>query len=99
MLPKGYQYIPCKVRSLSWGAHIVVATPGRLLDFVAQGSISLERVTYFVLDEADRMLDMGFEEDVASLSAEVGQNTGSAPGGLWKWPFRRPPPSSPWAGV
>lgn len=49
-------------------AHIVVATPGRLIDFLTQRDLSLERVTYFVLDEADRMLDMGFQGDVAAIS-------------------------------
>mmetsp|Transcript_4282 Transcript_4282/g.7103 ORF Transcript_4282/g.7103 Transcript_4282/m.7103 type:complete len:591 (+) Transcript_4282:105-1877(+) len=52
-------------------AHIVVATPGRLIDFLAQRDLSLQRVTYLVLDEADRMLDMGFQGDVASISGLV----------------------------
>ncbi|KAI4768188.1 DEAD-domain-containing protein, partial [Aureobasidium sp. EXF-8845] len=49
------------------GAHIVVATPGRLNDFVSEGSIDLSNVTYAVLDEADRMLDKGFEEEVRKI--------------------------------
>ena len=53
------------------GCHIVVATPGRLLDLVEDGSLSLNRVTYFVLDEADRMLDMGFEKDIRSIVAKL----------------------------
>lgn len=48
-------------------AHIVVATPGRLNDFIQEGSIDLSHVRYVVLDEADRMLDKGFEEDVRKI--------------------------------
>jgi len=51
--------------------HIVVATPGRLLDFLRHGAFSLRRVSFFVLDEGDRMLDFGFEEDVAAISAQI----------------------------
>jgi len=40
---------------------MIIATPGRLIDFLEQGDTNLRRVTYLVLDEADRMLDMGFE--------------------------------------
>eukprot|EP00931_Biecheleriopsis_adriatica_P054842 TRINITY_DN32311_c0_g1_i1.p1 TRINITY_DN32311_c0_g1~~TRINITY_DN32311_c0_g1_i1.p1 ORF type:complete len:531 (+),score=119.75 TRINITY_DN32311_c0_g1_i1:34-1626(+) len=60
-----------QLKNLSWGSQIVVATPGRLLDFLGQGAVSLERVTYFVLDEADRMLDYGFSGDVATISGQV----------------------------
>ncbi len=49
-----------QVRALSRGAHILVATPGRLLDLMDQGHIHLSELEVFVLDEADRMLDMGF---------------------------------------
>lgn len=50
------------------GADIVAATPGRLTDFMNTRVVSLHRVSYFVLDEADRMLDMGFNDDVTSIA-------------------------------
>lgn len=53
------------------GVHIVVATPGRLLDLINEGSCSLARVTYLVLDEADRMLDLGFERDVRAILSHL----------------------------
>lgn len=53
--------------SLRRGVDILVATPGRLLDFIAQGIISLKNLEIFVLDEADRMLDMGFVHDVKRI--------------------------------
>ncbi|GAB7360810.1 hypothetical protein MBLNU230_g0797t1 [Neophaeotheca triangularis] len=49
------------------GTHIVVATPGRLNDFIQEGSIDLSKVQYLVLDEADRMLDKGFEEEIRKI--------------------------------
>jgi len=48
-------------RELDKGADLLVATPGRLLDFMKRGRISLRSVRYLIMDEADRMLDMGFE--------------------------------------
>ena len=56
-----------QVRALKNGVHILVATPGRLLDLIGQGYIRLNRVEQFVLDEADRMLDMGFINDIKKL--------------------------------
>ena len=53
-----------QVRALQKGLDILVATPGRLLDLIGQGYIDLSRVEFFVLDEADRMLDMGFIRDI-----------------------------------
>lgn len=50
---------------------IVVATPGRLIDLVDERSLDLSRVSYFVLDEADRMLDLGFEPDVRKIASMV----------------------------
>ena len=56
-----------QVRALNQGVHILVATPGRLLDLMDQGYISLDQIKMFVLDEADRMLDMGFIHDIKKL--------------------------------
>ncbi|WP_420580740.1 DEAD/DEAH box helicase [Reichenbachiella sp.] len=56
-----------QVDQLKKGVHLLVATPGRLLDLISQGYISLEQIKIFVLDEADRMLDMGFVNDVKKL--------------------------------
>jgi superfamily II DNA/RNA helicase len=49
------------------GVEIVIATPGRLIDHLEGGVTNLQRVTYLVLDEADRMLDMGFEPQVSLI--------------------------------
>lgn len=56
-----------QVEKMKRGVHVLVATPGRLLDLITQGHISLSQVKIFVLDEADRMLDMGFVNDVKKL--------------------------------
>lgn len=58
-------------RSLSQGADIVIATPGRLITHLQLGTLDLSRTTHLVLDEADRMLDMGFSEDIMKLVAEL----------------------------
>lgn len=60
------------------GVSAIVATPGRLKDFIQEGSIDLSNVRYMVLDEADRMLDKGFEEDIktiVSTTASIGRQT------------------------
>ena len=54
--------------SLEHGTHVVVGTPGRILDHLERGSLSLDAVQTLVLDEADRMLDMGFFEDIAQVA-------------------------------
>jgi len=59
-----------QVASLEHGAHIVVGTPGRLLDHLARGSLQLEALNTLVLDEADRMLDMGFYDDIAAVARQ-----------------------------
>ena len=57
--------------ALRRGADILVATPGRLLDLISQGYITLKDVKYFVLDEADQMLDMGFIHDIKKIIAKL----------------------------
>ena len=56
-----------QVKQLNRGAHILVATPGRLLDLMGQGHVHLDKLEIFVLDEADRMLDMGFQPDLKRI--------------------------------
>ena len=60
--PKGPQ-----LRDIQYGVQIVIATPGRLNDFLEGGQINLSQVSYLVLDEADRMLDMGFEPQIQRI--------------------------------
>jgi ATP-independent RNA helicase DbpA len=56
--------------SLEHGAHVVVGTPGRIIDHLGRGALSLAALTTLVLDEADRMLDMGFFEDIATIAKQ-----------------------------
>lgn len=58
-------------RGLELGADIVIATPGRLLSYIKLGNVDLSQVSYFVLDEADRMLDMGFYEDIMQVYKQL----------------------------
>lgn len=53
------------------GVEIVIATPGRLIDMLESHHTNLRRVTYLVLDEADRMLDMGFEPQIRKIVSQV----------------------------
>lgn len=64
--PKGPQ-----LRDLDSGSEIVIATPGRLLDFLESGKTNLRRCTYLALDEADRMLDMGFEPQIRKIIDQI----------------------------
>lgn len=64
--PKGPQ-----IRDLTRGVEICIATPGRLLDMLDAGKTNLRRVTYLVLDEADRMLDMGFEPQIRKIVDQI----------------------------
>ena len=56
-----------QIASLEHGAHIVVGTPGRIMDHLARGNLNLEAMNTLVLDEADRMLDMGFFDDISAV--------------------------------
>eukprot|EP00371_Babesia_bovis_P002507 XP_001611154.1 p68 RNA helicase protein [Babesia bovis T2Bo] len=58
-------------QQLTGGVDIMVATPGRLLDCLSSGLLRLDRVSYFVLDEADRMLDMGFEPQIRMIASQI----------------------------
>ncbi|XP_074102072.1 putative ATP-dependent RNA helicase DDX17 isoform X4 [Cotesia typhae] len=60
-----------QARDLDSGVEIVIATPGRLLDFLESGRTNLKRCTYLVLDEADRMLDMGFEPQIRKIIEQI----------------------------
>ncbi|XP_005934555.1 putative ATP-dependent RNA helicase DDX5 isoform X1 [Maylandia zebra] len=64
--PKGPQ-----IRDLERGVEICIATPGRLIDFLECGKTNLRRCTYLVLDEADRMLDMGFEPQIRKIVDQI----------------------------
>ncbi|CAG9855598.1 unnamed protein product [Phyllotreta striolata] len=64
--PKGPQ-----ARDLERGVEIVIATPGRLIDFLEKGTTNLGKCTYLVLDEADRMLDMGFEPQIRKIIQQI----------------------------
>ncbi|XP_054564891.1 probable ATP-dependent RNA helicase DDX5 isoform X1 [Eptesicus fuscus] len=64
--PKGPQ-----IRDLERGVEICIATPGRLIDFLECGKTNLRRTTYLVLDEADRMLDMGFEPQIRKIVDQI----------------------------
>ena len=60
-----------QIGSLEHGAHILVGTPGRILDHLSKGRINLDELNTLVLDEADRMLEMGFEEAIDAITAQA----------------------------
>jgi len=60
-----------QLRQIQSGAEIVVACPGRLLDFIQSGSFNLHRCSFLILDEADRMLDMGFEPQIRKIVGQI----------------------------
>ena len=55
-------------RSMKMGADVIIATPGRLISHITMGNVDFSKVSFFVLDEADRMLDMGFYDDILSIT-------------------------------
>ena len=60
-----------ELKSFQMGADVVIATPGRLISHISLGSADLSHVSFFVLDEADRMLDMGFAEDIKMIASKL----------------------------
>ncbi len=60
-----------ELKSLSTGADVIIATPGRLISHINMGNADFSKVSFFILDEADRMLDMGFSEDIMKIAKEL----------------------------
>ena len=58
-------------RGLALGADVIIATPGRLISHISLGNVDLSRTSFFILDEADRMLDMGFYEDIMQIAKQL----------------------------
>ncbi len=67
----GGQFIDIQFKKLKRGVHIVVGTPGRTLDHIRRGTLTLDKIEYFILDEADEMLNMGFIEDIEEVLKET----------------------------
>ena len=61
-------------RGLSLGADVIIATPGRLISHISLGNVDLSRTSFFILDEADRMLDMGFYDDIMQIVKQLPEN-------------------------
>jgi superfamily II DNA/RNA helicase len=78
--PRGAQ-----IRQVVYGVEMIVATPGRLLDLVSFGKTNFNRTSFLVLDEADRMLDMGFERDLRKILSQVNPDSQTL---MWSatWP-------------
>ncbi len=60
-----------QARQLNKGSHIVVGTPGRVVDMISRGALKLENIQWFILDEADEMLNMGFQDDLETIFKET----------------------------
>ena len=63
-----------EMKSMRLGADVIIATPGRLISHITMGNIDLGKVNFFVLDEADRMLDMGFSDDIMKIASYLPKN-------------------------
>lgn len=63
-----------EMKSMRLGADVIIATPGRLISHISMGNIDLSKVSFFVLDEADRMLDMGFSDDIMKIASKLPKN-------------------------
>ncbi len=61
-------------RGLALGADVIIATPGRLISHISLGNVDLSRTSFFILDEADRMLDMGFYDDIMQIAKQLPEN-------------------------
>ena len=62
-----------ELKSMKSGVDVVIATPGRLISHISLGNVDLSKVSFFVLDEADRMLDMGFSDDIMKIASQLPQ--------------------------
>lgn len=60
-----------ELKSMKSGVDVVIATPGRLISHISLGNVDLSKVSFFVLDEADRMLDMGFSDDIIKIASQL----------------------------
>src|SRR5471032_1984988 len=67
----GGQSYDRQLRGLKMGAQIIIGTPGRVMDHLERGTLKLDRLAMAVLDEADRMLDMGFSEDIEKILSQA----------------------------
>ncbi len=70
----GGSSIESQIKSLKKGVHVIVATPGRLIDLMNRKTVSLEHIRTVIMDEADEMLNMGFSESINAILAEVPEN-------------------------
>lgn len=60
-----------EIKSLSLGADVIIATPGRFISHISLGNVDLSKLSFFILDEADRMLDMGFADDILTIQKKL----------------------------
>ena len=58
-------------KGMQQGADVIIATPGRLISHISLGNVDLSKVSFFILDEADRMLDMGFSDDILQIEKHL----------------------------